>query len=141
MDMLEEETFQKVRRNLVGVSVLVIADKVGNLKFCTIDLLGNNFVIANQSIIPLLLGIATSYCLLRYFTSFNSISGWTKVMDKYAHILQERLKKKLEREYWRDGGVGVQCPKKSWYLWEYTLFFSGNDRKDIAVGLGRLMIS
>ena len=142
--MLEEETFQKVRRNLVGVSVLVIADKIGNLRFCTVDLLGNNFVIANQSIIPVLLAIATAYCFLRYLTSFNSVSGWSKVTGGFCDIMNNHLGAMLQRRYRKElGTIALGSPTKSWGSWHYTFWYGNpsNFPREVTIGPSIIMMA
>lgn len=100
----EEDGFDKVKRNLSIVSVLVIFYFGGGLSLDEsnmINLLGNKFNVQRPEVFPLSLMLFFSYCFIRYFQSLLSFKK-EELFSDYYEVRNMQLLRTISKKYIKD---------------------------------------
>lgn len=83
--------FIRQRRNLMGISIIVLFVTYSGLQFNKLNILGNEFTISNPRIINYSLWIAFAYWLMRYFQYMHELGGTRIYMTYEQKLLQLTL--------------------------------------------------
>ncbi len=125
-----ETHFIKQRRNLIGVSLLILFYKVGELSLTKINVLGNVSEIGNPKIVVASLFIFFVYFLWRYYTACREVRGITQFLGACTIWAETKAEKYAIRKYFKnkiEDGSQLRLIERSFSSLKYRVYKNPSD--------------
>lgn len=115
--------FLRQRRNLIGISVIIILFKVAEISTDKILLLGTSFDIGKPEIIPYFIWAIWFYFLLRYYQYIKSEKefGFSDNFKKWVnHKAGKHTQMTEAKDSYGAAYTDFRIRNKGWLKWEYA---------------------
>jgi len=98
-DSDKRDFFRRQRRNLIAASIVTAFYEAAELKFTTINLLGNKVEVGNPEIVSAAIATAFIYFLWRYYTACREVGGLSQFSMASISWAEERARAYVTRNY------------------------------------------